>query len=168
MKSDKWIKIDPMSLTVGDIHIIHKAIKLIDSMCDGAIELDGAGFNKTDSDFGHSLASQIILSRRQAVAGLRMIVKYKRQLPSDVTLSLQSILEGRRIGVSSEAFDIIPEFFSGVCARINVVDNTTNREVLSFCPSQWDEHVEKKLLDLGLKKLDMKQVYDIMEIKGDN
>ena len=51
--------------------------------CDGARTFDDQGFNKFDSDFGKSLATQSQtrrLSIAQQRAGLKMIRKYKGQL----------------------------------------------------------------------------------------
>lgn len=53
-------------------------------MCDGAATLDGTGFNRLDTAFGHSLASQAASGRawsdKQASAALKLITKYQKQL----------------------------------------------------------------------------------------
>jgi SNF2 family DNA or RNA helicase len=61
---------------------IHAALRLLAGVCDGAAQLDGQGFNKTDASFGHSLAGCHALTDRQAAAALRMVLKYRRQLPA--------------------------------------------------------------------------------------
>jgi hypothetical protein len=52
--------------------------------CDHARRIDGAGFNKMDAEFGHSLANAHTLSPKQAVHGQKLIRKYHRQLPADL------------------------------------------------------------------------------------
>lgn len=53
-------------------------------MCDGAHAIDGAGFNRLDTAFGHSLAQQArqgkAWSDKQAEAALKLIQKYQGQL----------------------------------------------------------------------------------------
>ena len=46
-----------------------------------AVARDDAGFNATDTRFGHDLANQNSLSQRQAKAARRMVLKYVRQIP---------------------------------------------------------------------------------------
>lgn len=67
---------------------IHRAIRIVASHCDGAQAEDGMGFNKLDTNFGKSLAEQDSLTIRQAEVGLRMVRKYRRQLPDDLVKSL--------------------------------------------------------------------------------
>lgn len=69
-------------LPVAQVRAIHEAVRLLAGMCDGAYTLDGAGFNKLDTGFGHDLANQAGLSQRQAQAARRMVLKYVRQIPA--------------------------------------------------------------------------------------
>ena len=48
------------------------------------------GFNGLDGQFGHDLANNQSLIPHQAVAGARMIRKYRRQLPDDVNEAIKS------------------------------------------------------------------------------
>jgi hypothetical protein len=57
---------------------------MLAGVCDGAQQLDGAGFSKVDSSIGHSLANQGWLTPRQAVLGRKIITKYRRQLPASL------------------------------------------------------------------------------------
>jgi superfamily II DNA or RNA helicase len=50
------------------------------SMCDGAQELDGCGFNKRDTRFGKILAGSTKLSEKMFEVGQRMVKLYHRQL----------------------------------------------------------------------------------------
>lgn len=54
------------------------------NMCDGAYITDGNGFNKFDTEFGHSLAKTAMLGKpwthKQASAALKLLRKYQRQL----------------------------------------------------------------------------------------
>ena len=164
--SNTFQTVDPNSLNIGDKQIIHSAIKTVSRMCDHAQDLDGVGFNKADEEFGNSLAEQKSLSPRQAVAGLRMIIKYHKQLAPDITTSLQSILEGKRIGQGVGRFDIIPEFANGRVQRINVVDTKERKEVLSFCPSQYGVKLKEKFIELGLKSVDINEIVGILQINN--
>ena len=66
------------------ISAIHEGLRWLAAACGGARSLDGQGFNKMDSDFGKKLAAASSLTPRMAVAGLRLVRKYKRQLPSEL------------------------------------------------------------------------------------
>lgn len=82
-KSDEGVLID--------VDALHQALKLLSDACDGAVELDGRGFNGTDTNFGKSLASAPCLSERQAIVGYRMIRKYHRQLPHTLKVRLELV-----------------------------------------------------------------------------
>ena len=71
-------------LSTECVSAIHQCLRLLAGHCDGARTLDGAGFNKMDAEFGHSLASAHALSPKQAVHGQKLIRKYHRQLPADL------------------------------------------------------------------------------------
>jgi len=72
---------------------LFNAIVYLADRCDGASAEDGKGFNKCDSCFGRSLASQIkakkfetgCLSPKQIKAGAMMIKTYSRQIGHIVT-----------------------------------------------------------------------------------
>lgn len=63
---------------------IATALLHLSGVCDGAGSLDGQGFNKVDSQFGHSLAQQVAegrgLSKAQQGKAFLMLAKYQRQL----------------------------------------------------------------------------------------
>lgn len=63
---------------------LEKALIYLAGRCDGAIKQDGQGFNGRDTEFGHSLADQILrgrtLSPKQRSAAERMVKTYKKQL----------------------------------------------------------------------------------------
>ena len=61
-----------------------KCLQMLSGMCDGARQLDGAGFNKLDAAIGKELASRGSLSDKQVALGARLVARYKRQLPEDV------------------------------------------------------------------------------------
>ena len=66
------------------IAAIHGCLRILAGTCDHARRIDGAGFNKMDAEFGHSLADAHALSPKQAVHGQKLIRKYHRQLPADL------------------------------------------------------------------------------------
>ena len=71
----------PPTMTSDQTAATHEAIRMLAGVCDGASVLDGQGFNRNDTGCGHSLAGAKYLSPRQAVAGRRMALKYRGQLP---------------------------------------------------------------------------------------
>jgi SWI/SNF-related matrix-associated actin-dependent regulator 1 of chromatin subfamily A len=72
------------ALPQEQVALIHTATKLLAGMCDGAYTIDGAGFNRMDTVFGHSLANAPFLSQKQAQYARKMVRKYKRQLPEEL------------------------------------------------------------------------------------
>lgn len=79
-------------LTNNDIDLIHSGLKILADYCDGAADIDGSGYNKMDSSFGHSLANQETITEKQAIAAVKMIRKYHRQLPDDMIKEFDRIL----------------------------------------------------------------------------
>ena len=71
-------------LTERQIAAVHLGLQQLVGMCDGARLLDGAGFNKLDTDAGHSLAGAGKLTQGQAKFGAKLCNKYRRQLPDDL------------------------------------------------------------------------------------
>jgi SWI/SNF-related matrix-associated actin-dependent regulator 1 of chromatin subfamily A len=67
---------------------IHAGLKLIAGACDGAQNIDDRGFNKTDTNFGKSLAHAMSLTPRQAIAGFKLVRKYHRQISPDILQTL--------------------------------------------------------------------------------
>ena len=60
------------------------ALRTLASYCDGALARDGMGFNKFDTENGMRLAAKTRLDPKEAVAGLRIVNKYRRQLTAAV------------------------------------------------------------------------------------
>jgi SWI/SNF-related matrix-associated actin-dependent regulator 1 of chromatin subfamily A len=56
-------------------------LQMLAGVCDGARNLDNAGFNRIDTAIGKSLAMCDRLSPKQAALGARLVRKYRRQLP---------------------------------------------------------------------------------------
>jgi hypothetical protein len=75
-----------MSMSEDQRQAIHEGLQMLASACDGAQRRDCAGYGRYDTEFGHSLAAQVSLSDRQAECGLRLLRRYRRQLPFDVLL----------------------------------------------------------------------------------
>jgi SWI/SNF-related matrix-associated actin-dependent regulator 1 of chromatin subfamily A len=76
-------EIEKIALTLTDeqVRVIHmKLRRLAGNDPDRAGELNGVGFNKIDSNIGHSLAERDYLSPKQAAIGLKLVTKYHRQL----------------------------------------------------------------------------------------
>ena len=75
-------KTGPTAETIGqeEIDRVHRDLKTLSDLCDGAQAVDGYGFNKFDSDTGKKLAGQDELTQQQAALGKRITRKYHRQL----------------------------------------------------------------------------------------
>lgn len=70
----------PQMSTPEERSLIHRGLKYLASVCDGAKDQDGAGFDGLDSAFGKSLAAALSLSDKQAHHGKKLCLKYQRQL----------------------------------------------------------------------------------------
>ena len=68
------------SITDDQKAAILEGLQMLDGSCDGARQIDGAGFNKFDSAIGKSLAQSGRLTNKQAVLGRKLVQKYQRQL----------------------------------------------------------------------------------------
>ena len=72
-------------MTRETAEMVHRGLAILaGSDIDHARELNGIGFSKMDVAIGHSLASQSILTPKQAVLGAKLCTKYRRQLPGDI------------------------------------------------------------------------------------
>ena len=67
-----------------DPDAIHEGLRFIANQCDGARERDGLGFNGFDAKFGHDLANRDQLTLNQALAGKKLLRKYRGQLPDEL------------------------------------------------------------------------------------
>lgn len=76
-------------LTPDQEEAVYAAIRIVAGMCDGAVALDGQGFNKVDSRIGFELASQTYLTKLQAALAHGIVWKYKRQLPESLVERLR-------------------------------------------------------------------------------
>src|SRR6185312_5141079 len=68
-----------------EFHIVEQAVILLSSYCDGASQVDGAGWNKFDTNIGRSLTDQLLSGKDLTINQRRLINrilrKYKRQIP---------------------------------------------------------------------------------------
>lgn len=70
---------------------IMRGLRILAGLCDGAVEKDGAGFNKSDTVFGTSLAGRRYLTPRQLWIAAKVLRKYHRQLPNDVMAHVRGV-----------------------------------------------------------------------------
>ena len=80
-----------INLDENDIDIIHMAVKIIASYCDGAFAEDGQGYNRYDAGYGRSLSSFVKLNPYSASKALKMVYKYKGQMDEDLIEELDRI-----------------------------------------------------------------------------
>jgi len=71
-------------ITEDQIRAAHEGLKRLAGNCDGARALDGHGFNQRDTGYGKKLAYLPTLSRRQALHAIKMVNRYRRQLPLEL------------------------------------------------------------------------------------
>lgn len=69
------------AMTDSQVLAIHRILQMLAGRCDGAVALDGAGFNRYDAAFGHDLAAKASLTPRQAAVGFKLATKYRGQIP---------------------------------------------------------------------------------------
>lgn len=72
------------TLSDKQVKAIHKSLKSLAGMCDGAWARDYAGFNAHDAGLGHDLALRETLTYKQAFLGFQILRKYHRQIPVEV------------------------------------------------------------------------------------
>lgn len=81
----KQIEEEAVTLTADQVEAIHAGLRALAAMdIDRAREQNGIGFNKLDTGIGCSLAERSSLTPRQAVIGLKLVNKYRRQLSPDL------------------------------------------------------------------------------------
>jgi len=71
------------------IAAVHEGLQILAGVCDGALELDDAGFNRLDTRIGKSLAMAPRLTAKQAVLGRKLLYKYHRQLPERINETIR-------------------------------------------------------------------------------
>ena len=76
----KGSKKQPKPLAEKTVKALQACVQRLCDACDGAHELDGSGYNKIDSGFGHSLANSNDWTPAQQHAARVMLKKYKNQL----------------------------------------------------------------------------------------
>ena len=69
-----------IELNPDEILTVHTQLKILSARCDGAVYLDGVGFNKIDAGIGKRLADLGTLTPRQASLGKLIVTKYRKQL----------------------------------------------------------------------------------------
>lgn len=134
---------------------IRECLLFLAGRCNYATSHDGAGFNKLDAEFGHSLAGKVEkydLTARQHQAALRMMTKYKGQLASanlalPTSEELEKFLTDRDLRKAEEAKGKPPGFIALVDGRILVkypFNAVFNEALRKTCEEQQD-----RLLDEG-------------------
>lgn len=82
---------------------ILEGLQLLSAVCDGARREDMAGFNKVDTSIGKQLAYQGWLSNKQALLGMKLCHKYRRQLPNTITEVVNAEIERIKSAREAEA-----------------------------------------------------------------
>ena len=76
----KGSKKQPKPLAEKTVKALQACVQRLCDACDGALAVDGSGYNKIDSGFGHSLANSNDWTPAQQHAARVMLKKYKNQL----------------------------------------------------------------------------------------
>lgn len=63
-----------------NVEKLRQAMRYLAGVCDGAVSLDGHGFNARDTAFGRSLAEQEDWTENQAMAAIKVLRTYRNQL----------------------------------------------------------------------------------------
>lgn len=82
-------------ISTESIAAVHAGLRVLAGMdSDGAREINGVGFSKMDSAFGHSVAARGALTPGQALICRKLIARYRRQLPDIlVTVAMGEVAE---------------------------------------------------------------------------
>ncbi len=83
------IEEEAAEITPEQSKAVTEALRRLAGMCDGAQAIDGRGFNKLDTMIGKSLAEWPRLTPRQAVLGRKIVLKYRRQLPTELVETIR-------------------------------------------------------------------------------
>lgn len=76
---------ESLTITTEQAQAALKGLNILAEMDDdAAADKNGVGFSKADVIIGHSLASQRLLTPKQAVISIRLCKKYHRQLPDEI------------------------------------------------------------------------------------
>lgn len=75
---------EELGLDDARIQAIHDGLRFLAARCDGAVEEDGAGFNRLDTNCGKDLAARSKLTPKQAAVGFGIVRKYRGQLPDEI------------------------------------------------------------------------------------
>jgi hypothetical protein len=139
------------SINPEAVGAIHRCLRLLAGTCDGARRIDGAGFNKMDAEFGHSLANAHALSPKQAVHGQKLIRKYHRQLPADLLQAALGSTGDSPVPVGDPPTDI-PSAPANLAPGIAtpVVPNIGPDAVSVRTPAQLINHKYTKLVKPGV------------------
>jgi len=70
------------ALKPSQVEAVKLGLRTLAGMCDGAVKKDEIGFNRFDTRMGKALAMEMKLTPKQAALGVRLLVKYHRQLPA--------------------------------------------------------------------------------------
>ena len=73
-----------VALPPEQVAALHAGLRTLADLCDGARQIDGAGFSKIDALIGKSLAAAPRLSPRQAVLAKKIVTRYQRQLDPEM------------------------------------------------------------------------------------
>lgn len=82
---------EALTITSERSKAILEGLRMLKSMdSDHARIQNGRGFNQADSFIGHRLAEMISLTPKQAALGAKLVNKYRRQLPEEITESAKA------------------------------------------------------------------------------
>lgn len=81
---------------MSKLELAQQAVRYLAGQCDGAITIDGVGFNGADTVFGKSLATQEHWTIKQTEAAIKMLKKYKNQLQAG-GIDTEALFDGNPI-----------------------------------------------------------------------
>lgn len=75
--TQEQISLEALKLSAAECETIHRALRELAGVCDGAVTRDDVGFNGTDSRIGKALAARDELNPKAAALGKHLIRKYR-------------------------------------------------------------------------------------------
>lgn len=127
------------------MNLLEKAVQTLAGVCDGAVAIDGQGFNRFDAPFGRSLAESEEWTAKQRRAAWQMLGKYRDQLATAgikySEIEEPPVLEqvapaAKRVSIDKEGKTFMV-FFGYDAALVPAVKQLPQRKFVSTVPKHW-------------------------------
>lgn len=84
------------------VEIVKQSIHTLAGSCDFASSIDGVGFDKIDTSFGHSVIKQKNWTNKQIRHAAKLVIKYQNQLPGVDQSKIQDLISHLDLVIETE------------------------------------------------------------------